>query len=368
MIPSYIVQLEEIPLTSSGKVNRRKLPAPEITPTVSYTPPVNENEKILIEIWSEILDIDKDIMGTSDNFFDLGGHSLKAVRMAFMIHTRLGVRIPLIEIFRNSIIKKLAEYIAASHDAAASPGDDENNKKFFADASRGSRGGRFFRRQKGMDLVLLRETTRSDRCLFLVHDGTGTVEGYIEFCRHLDNAFNCWGIQANRDKGFAPRHITIEDFAGAYIEKVKTLQPCGPYFIAGWSIGGTIAFEMVKQWEALGEKVGFLGLIDSLPPGKKAAARVGSFTPKSELNRMDPTLIRARDVYVPFGKIKTTPHYFGASQSTGIKHEKWNKYCCGRQKFYPVNGDHFSILEIPGVTRFAAVFDRAIEGTNEIKT
>jgi amino acid adenylation domain-containing protein len=361
MIPSYMMQLEKMPLTSSGKVNRRKLPAPEITPIVSYIPPVNESEKILIEIWSEILDINQDIIGTSDNFFDLGGHSLKAVRLAFMINTRLGVRIPLIEIFKNSTIKELAEYIAASHDAAGSPGDNKTNQKFFQKESPPGR-----RRQTDTNLVLLRQTTCSDRNLFLVHDGTGTVEGYIEFCRHLDNAFNCWGIQANRAKGFAWRHITIEDIAGAYIKKVQMLQPGGPYFIAGWSIGGTIAFEMVKQWEQSGAAIGFLGLIDSLPPDKKTAIRVGPFTPKSQLNRMDPTLIRARDVYVPVGKIKTILHYFKASQSIGTNHEKWNNYCRGEQKFYPVKGDHFSILEKPGVSRFATIFDRAIAEVNEI--
>jgi len=113
------------------------------------------------------------------------------------------------------------------------------------------------------NLMLLRPSVSSRHHLFLVHDGSGEVEGYVGFCQHLTSKadFNCWGIRATliENNNYSPRDITIEELAKDYIEKIKKVQPKGPYYIAGWSLGGTIAFEMTLQLEKTGEKVSFLG-------------------------------------------------------------------------------------------------------------
>jgi thioesterase domain-containing protein len=98
--------------------------------------------------------------------------------------------------------------------------------------------------------------------LFLIHDGSGEVEGYMEFCKELNIHINCWGIRANRLVNYTPVNCSIRKMAAHYIEKIRKIQSPGPYRICGWSLGGIIAFEMAFQLESRGEKVSFLGLID----------------------------------------------------------------------------------------------------------
>jgi thioesterase domain-containing protein len=125
-------------------------------------------------------------------------------------------------------------------------------------------------------------STPNHQHLFLIHDGTGDVEVYIEFCSLLTGQFNCWGIRAQRLQGYAPRKITIEEVAQNYIEKIKGLQPRGPYHIAGWSTGGTIAFEMTRQLEQQEEEISFLGMIDVVVPHHQLKTGISEFTMESE--------------------------------------------------------------------------------------
>ncbi|MGD2092001.1 MAG: amino acid adenylation domain-containing protein, partial [Candidatus Aminicenantes bacterium] len=106
MIPSYFSQIEEMPLTPNGKINRKALPGIEIS-MEKYVAPRNEKERALIVIWSEILGIDSQQIGIDDDFFRLGGHSLKATRLVYQIHKEFQVKIGLKEIFSNSTIRKL---------------------------------------------------------------------------------------------------------------------------------------------------------------------------------------------------------------------------------------------------------------------
>ncbi|MCK5058674.1 MAG: amino acid adenylation domain-containing protein, partial [Candidatus Aminicenantes bacterium] len=111
MIPSYFVQLREMPLNPNGKVNRKALPVPEILSEKEYTAPRSDLEDSLAKIWAEVLGIEKGRIGIDDNFFELGGHSLKAAELTARIHQQLNVEIALREIFRIFTIKSLAEYI-----------------------------------------------------------------------------------------------------------------------------------------------------------------------------------------------------------------------------------------------------------------
>ncbi|MGB7604797.1 MAG: amino acid adenylation domain-containing protein, partial [Lutisporaceae bacterium] len=111
MIPSYIIQLDKLPLTGNGKVDRKALPEPDgsITTGVEYVAPSNKIEEKLSEIWSEVLGIER--VGINDNFFELGGHSLKAINIAAKINKELNVSVPLREMFKTPTIKGLANYV-----------------------------------------------------------------------------------------------------------------------------------------------------------------------------------------------------------------------------------------------------------------
>jgi amino acid adenylation domain-containing protein len=111
MIPSYFVQLEKIPLNTNGKVDIKALPDPvkELNSRTEYCPPENETEKKLIELWNDILGVER--IGIYDSFFELGGHSLKATMLISRIFKSFNVDLSHSELFKNETIKKLSEYI-----------------------------------------------------------------------------------------------------------------------------------------------------------------------------------------------------------------------------------------------------------------
>ncbi|MCP5045532.1 MAG: hypothetical protein GY940_00050, partial [bacterium] len=119
MIPSYFVLLEKIPLTANNKIHRKALPDPhaDLSSQETYTAPRDKIEEKLEIIWSGVLDIDPGLIGIDSNFFQLGGHSLKATVLTSRIHKELDVKIPLRNIFSTPSIRGLAGYIKTA------PGD-----------------------------------------------------------------------------------------------------------------------------------------------------------------------------------------------------------------------------------------------------
>ncbi len=114
MIPTYFIQLDKLPLTANGKVDRKALPEPDgsISTGTEYVAPSNEIEEKLAGIWQEVLGLEK--VGINDNFFELGGHSLKAINIAAKIHKELNVSVPLKEMFKTPTIKGLATYVEST--------------------------------------------------------------------------------------------------------------------------------------------------------------------------------------------------------------------------------------------------------------
>ncbi|NVM67814.1 amino acid adenylation domain-containing protein, partial [Mucilaginibacter sp. SG538B] len=112
MIPGYFVQLEKLPLTSNGKIDKAKLPNPEshaMVTGVKYAAPENDTERLLVEIWKELLLIEQ--IGINDNFFDLGGHSLKATKLVSEIHKVFNIKLKLEDIFSNTTLHDLSTEI-----------------------------------------------------------------------------------------------------------------------------------------------------------------------------------------------------------------------------------------------------------------
>ncbi|MCP4157384.1 MAG: non-ribosomal peptide synthetase, partial [bacterium] len=117
MIPSYFVEIAQIPLTPNGKVDRRALPEPQTGGiNGTYTPPGNEIEEKLQEIWCETIGAKKNELGIDANFFEVGGHSLNATLMVSKIHKELKIKLALAEVFKTPTIRGQAQIIAGSHD------------------------------------------------------------------------------------------------------------------------------------------------------------------------------------------------------------------------------------------------------------
>lgn len=129
MIPSYFVPIQEIPLTAGGKVNRKALPEPEAKSGGRYIAPRDDWERGLVEIWAQVLGVAEESIGIDTGFFDLGGHSLKAVILISKIHQRLGKKIPLQEIFKKQTVRELAALVRGGEDldfAAIKPAESKD--------------------------------------------------------------------------------------------------------------------------------------------------------------------------------------------------------------------------------------------------
>jgi acyl carrier protein len=132
MVPSYFIRLERIPLTGSGKVDRKALPEPGLKAVDNYAPPQNEIEEKLVKIWSEVLDADHLEIGIHNNFFALGGHSLKATILAAKIHQTFNIKISLTKIFKTPTIKSLARYVASAEKSIYDSIQPVEEKEYYA--------------------------------------------------------------------------------------------------------------------------------------------------------------------------------------------------------------------------------------------
>jgi amino acid adenylation domain-containing protein/thioester reductase-like protein len=136
MVPSYFVQIENIPLTPTGKVDRKALPVPEIKEKgADYVAPRNEIEEKLVEIWSELLHLEKYVISIDDIFFKLGGHSLKAAVMITMIHKELNVKVLMHQVFEMSTIRRLGEYIKGAREEEFTSIEPVEEKEYYPQAS-----------------------------------------------------------------------------------------------------------------------------------------------------------------------------------------------------------------------------------------
>jgi len=233
-VPSRVLILAELPKGATGKLTRigmaERLGLAAVKPFGEYVPPRTETERKLAELLGRIFAVDR--VGIKDSFFDLGGHSLMAVRLFSEIEKEFGVKLPLSTLFQYPTVEGIAECL-------------------------GEEG-----KQKGWTTLVPLQTCGLEPPLFLVHGGDGDVINYKELVKALGEGRRIFGIQA---KGLDGREAPLESFeemGRRYIEDIKTVQPDGPYYIAGFSAGGIIAFEMARLLEAKGERAAFVGIID----------------------------------------------------------------------------------------------------------
>jgi amino acid adenylation domain-containing protein len=114
MVPSHFMQIEKFPLTRNGKINRKALPDPAFSAKDGYTAPRNHVENKLVHIWAEVLNIDPDVIGIDSNFFDLGGHSLRATMLVSKVQKEMEFKIPITGFFDSPTIRGLSRLMKIS--------------------------------------------------------------------------------------------------------------------------------------------------------------------------------------------------------------------------------------------------------------
>ena len=248
MIPSVYVVLDALPLTSSGKLDRRALPAPGHTlQDRPYVSPRDALEARIASLWEDVLGAGP--AGVRDDFFEAGGHSLGALRLLASVERVTGRRAPMAAFLREPTVERLARTIRAG---------GEN-------APQGS-------------LVPLRGAG-AGRPVFFVHAAGGHAVSYAALARHLGTGQPSYALQARGLEGEGVPRASVEEMARAYLAELRSVQPEGPYLLGGWSMGGLVAFELARRLEAEGEGVALLALLDTRAPGD-AALRVEPDDPR----------------------------------------------------------------------------------------
>jgi amino acid adenylation domain-containing protein len=232
LVPGALVQVAELPLTPNGKIDRAALPAPDAAAaTASVRPPVDETERTLASIWREVLHLDAPI-GRDQDFFALGGDSLKALALCGRVRKELGVAVPLSVVVSEPTVAAMAELVRlGAGDRPRSP------------------------------LIRIQRGATDAAPLFCVHPGGGSVLSYVPLARSLGAPQTVYGLEdVTRD---VRPDTSIEELAERYLGEVRRVRPVGPYLLAGWSFGGLVAYEMAVRLRRDGAGAALVALLDT---------------------------------------------------------------------------------------------------------
>jgi amino acid adenylation domain-containing protein len=234
MVPSVFVMLEAMPVTANGKLDRQNLPRPG-PHTESQPEAANGTDPLqrrVLKIWQEVLGRP---VGLQDNFFESGGHSLLAAKLMHRIGQVVGRPLPLAMLLESPTVERLLVVLRQE-------GWSRHWSSLVAIQSAGPKAP-----------------------FFCVHGVGGNVVGFRDLGRHMGPTHPFYGLQARGLDGQQSPLSTIEEMASHYLREIASVQPRGPYFLGGFSLGGLVAYEMAQQLQAQGEEVGLLALFDTYP-------------------------------------------------------------------------------------------------------
>ncbi len=375
MIPTHIVALDSFPLTSSGKIDRKKLPAPvtetHVASVETNVAPRDPLELRIAQSWERSLGVRP--ISIHDNFFDLGGHSLMAVRLFSDLEQVAGKKLPLATLLQAPTVAQLAAIVR-----------DEGWEPNWSSIVPIRAGG-------------------SKRPLFYIASYQDSVLNFHALTPHLDAARPLYGIQPQGLDGDRPIHDTIEAMAAHYITEMKTVQPQGPYLLAGHCAGAWIAYEMARQLENGGESADFVGIVDSPPPNRRPETKtplryyasralyymrdrrlLHALSWQYKLNIQSKLVTRfggaqakrieevrrvhkeAFENYVAPCDFKGTLTVFRSSELASFEdkqwHNRWSELTEGEMRVDVVPGTHATLLHEPNVQVLAEKLEQGLNG------
>jgi thioesterase domain-containing protein/acyl carrier protein len=249
MVPAHFVALEALPLSPNGKVDRKRLPAPDWSSAseAAYEAPRNEVERRIAEIWSEVLGVER--VGIHDDFFTVGGNSLLSTQAVSRIRKAFGVELPLRELFQEPTVAGLATRVGGAE------GDEVSRRSY----------------ETSFDACLIPLQPRGWKPpLFLVSGAHADEDDFLRFVGsilpHLKRDQPIYGFKARGLDGVSEPHRCAEEMAADYIREMRAFRPSGPYLLAGNCVGGIVAYEMAQQLRRAGEEVSLVALLDTTCP------------------------------------------------------------------------------------------------------
>ncbi|THG60862.1 enterobactin non-ribosomal peptide synthetase EntF [Klebsiella variicola] len=260
MVPVVLMQLADLPLSANGKLDRKALPLPTLGGERSGRPPEPGMETLVATAFSQLLgcevnDIDAD-------FFALGGHSLLAMRLAAQLSRQLARQVTPGQVMVASTVGKLSALLAADL-------SDEQARRL------------------GLDTLLpLRES--DGPTLFCFHPASGFAWQFSVLARYLSPRWSITGIQSPRPQGPMASAASLDEVCEHHLRTLLAQQSHGPYYLFGYSLGGTLAQGIAARLRQRGEAVAFLGLLDTWPPETQNWA-------EKEANGLDPEVLAEID-------------------------------------------------------------------------
>ncbi len=365
MIPALFAQLPSLPRTANGKLDRAALLARARAAErlrVNQASPRDQVELTLYQIWKRLL-LHPDV-GISDNFFDVGGTSISAIKLAHAIGEEFGQTVPVRDIMLYPTIEALGGLLRHGVGSARASGQPPSNLiEFRAGAGSGS--------------------------VICVHPAGGTGFCYLSLAKVLPESYGVYGIQSpgvNPGETFLP---TVEAMAGSYLELTAHLHD-GPLLLTGLSYGGLIAYEMGRRLAQAGHARLSVVLLDTLgtdnPVHRTAIAPVDLAEFRDKLvkfNGMYPGIedrqieqyfhiynhnrLTMRDYLTPPGL--SAPARLVLLQATANRDEQflhavrefWARRADGELVVEFTHRDHWELLESDEVHRVAALFRRELE-------
>ena len=264
----WIAQVdEEMGSAANGEIAAERglqFERPEIT--APFVAPATAIEADLAALWRELLGVER--VGRHDDFFELGGQSLIAVRLFNSIRKKYSIDLPLATLFEAPTISECAIVVASrgvsdsildrpGGEAVTAGSVDDDASTAVASATASDRSFRsLVTIQRGAERIPF----------FCVHGAGGNVLNFRDLSVAMGRTQPFYGLQARGIDGLLTPHHSIEEMAIAYLEEVRVVQPHGPYVLGGYSGGGLVAYEMARQLTAVGESVALVVLIDTFPP------------------------------------------------------------------------------------------------------
>jgi enterobactin synthetase component F len=280
MVPVTLIQLSSLPLSANGKLDRKALPLPELTQKASGRAVESATEMAVAKAFSALLGCE--INDVDADFFALGGHSLLAMRMAAQLSRTFARQVTPGQVMVASTVGKLSHLLDSFDDTQA--------------------------QRLGYETILpLRES--DGPTLWCFHPASGFAWQFSVLARWLNPRWSITGIQSPRPEGPMASAENIDQLCDQHLATLLQQQPHGPYYLFGYSLGGTLAQGIAARLRARGEAVAFLGLLDTWPPETQNWS-------EKEANGLDPEVLaeinREREAFLAAQQGQASGELFSA--------------------------------------------------------
>ncbi|HYF82321.1 MAG TPA: amino acid adenylation domain-containing protein [Clostridia bacterium] len=373
MIPAYFIQLDKMPMTPNGKVDRKTLADSSkleesdggINTGALYVGPRNYLEEKLVEVWEKVLKLNK--ISIKDDFFEIGGNSINILQVINLISNEMDIELRMADLFINKTIEELSEYIKEEK-----AGDN-------------------------LKSVQKINKNKNGKIIFILHGLNGSIYSYKDLAKLLENDFQIYGIQAKGLDGSCSLAKSIDEMVMDYVEEIKQVQSEDPYIIVGYCMGNILGYEIIRELEAQNKKVEryinideFAFLSHSIIWISKAQRIWDSLSKHNKLEKTledvaiaaDKTVLEGQrelvgdkdkitkymknvinTTYRPKGMIKAQTYIIKAKETEHPKlNEKdWRKIVKNDVKMVEISGTHESILLHPHVEQLAEEIKNALK-------